>query len=370
MERLRTRPGYPSAPPDSAQSTPQPKSTPNLENQAVATQTPTRGMGTFFKECEHPQSRWSKCPHPYKIRYRGATGRQREEAGYANQDKAKARLTEIYQAKKGPLKTGNTEAQEIAEMRFEDFAARYISNRKRGLTSNSIEQYERSLKTHINPRVGSRRVGTFTPGVIEDWLNGMELNKVGLASQKNAYLVLKLVVDAARHRGAITLDPFLDIAPPHYVPNEVIIPTFEELNAIRDAAEDDDLRLVIELMSGCGHRNGEAHAANSKSIVADDVYRISEQIHSNIALPAPLKHRKRGEFREVPLPRKTHDFFSYFTDTYGTDENGYLLFKGNGSGNLHMQHYFYGKQTLRWRWDRCLERAGVDDRYTMYSLRH
>ncbi|MEU6357347.1 tyrosine-type recombinase/integrase [Streptomyces sp. NPDC047072] len=336
----------------------------------MATKTLTRGMGTFFKECEHPPSRWSKCPHPYKIRYRDAIGRQREEAGYATQDKAKDRLNEIYQAKKGALKTGNTEAQEIADMRFEDYAARYISNRKRGLESNTIEHYELGLKAHINPHVGSRRVGTFTPGVIEDWLNGMELNKVGLASQKNAFLVLKLVIDAARHRGAIALDPFLDIARPNYVPNEVIIPTFEELNAIRDAADGDDLRLVIELMSGCGHRNGEAYAANIKSIVADDVYRINEQIHSNKVQPAPLKHRKRGEFREVPLPRKTHDFFSYFTDTYGTDENGYLLVKGNGSGNQHMQHYFYGKQTLRWRWDRCLERADVEVKYTMYSLRH
>ncbi|MFF4352992.1 hypothetical protein [Streptomyces sp. NPDC001530] len=134
----------------------------------MASKTLTRGMGTFFKECEHPQGRWSKCPHPYKIRYRDATGRQREEAGYATQDKATTRLTEVYQAKKGPLKNGNTEAQEIAEMRFEDFSARYISNRKRGLESNTIAQYEGSLKAQINPRFGSRRVGTFAPGVIED----------------------------------------------------------------------------------------------------------------------------------------------------------------------------------------------------------
>ncbi|MEU1177992.1 hypothetical protein ABZ464_10130 [Streptomyces sp. NPDC005820] len=48
-------------------------------------------------------------------------------------------------------------------MRFEAFTARYILNRKRGLEYNTIEQYERGLKTRINPRVGSRRIGTFTP---------------------------------------------------------------------------------------------------------------------------------------------------------------------------------------------------------------
>lgn len=38
----------------------------------AATKAPTRGMGTFFKECEHPHSKWSKCPHEYKIRHRSA----------------------------------------------------------------------------------------------------------------------------------------------------------------------------------------------------------------------------------------------------------------------------------------------------------
>ncbi|MFD0352068.1 hypothetical protein ACFQ0M_49795 [Kitasatospora aburaviensis] len=57
-------------------------------------------MGTFFKECEHPRSRWSKCPHEYKIRYRSAAGRQTEESGFATQDKAMDRLTEIYRSKR------------------------------------------------------------------------------------------------------------------------------------------------------------------------------------------------------------------------------------------------------------------------------
>ncbi|WKX73585.1 hypothetical protein [Streptomyces sp. XD-27] len=42
----------------------------------MATKTLARGMGTFFKDCEHPQSRWSKCPHEYKIRYRNGVGQR------------------------------------------------------------------------------------------------------------------------------------------------------------------------------------------------------------------------------------------------------------------------------------------------------
>ncbi|WUR93567.1 transposase family protein [Streptomyces sp. NBC_01262] len=42
----------------------------------MASKNLAHGMGTFLKDCEHPSSRWSKCPHEYKIRYRNAAGKQ------------------------------------------------------------------------------------------------------------------------------------------------------------------------------------------------------------------------------------------------------------------------------------------------------
>ncbi|MGW2831006.1 hypothetical protein [Streptomyces sp. NPDC001286] len=83
-----------------------------------------RGMGSFFKECEHPWSRWSKCPHHYKIRYRSGAGKQVKESGFATQDQAIARLTEIYNAKKAAPR-GQAKAERIARygaMRFEGYA--------------------------------------------------------------------------------------------------------------------------------------------------------------------------------------------------------------------------------------------------------
>ncbi|MGX1135092.1 hypothetical protein RKD49_007282 [Streptomyces glaucescens] len=62
-----------------------------------------RGMGSFFKECEHPRSRWSTCAHLYKIRYRSAAGKQVKESGFSTQDQAIARLTEIYVATEHPM---------------------------------------------------------------------------------------------------------------------------------------------------------------------------------------------------------------------------------------------------------------------------
>ncbi|MFE9924867.1 hypothetical protein ACFYQA_25825 [Streptomyces sp. NPDC005774] len=81
-----------------------------------------RGVESLFKECEHPRSRRSKCPHPYKIRYRSAAGKQVKESGFATQDKAIARLTEVYNAKKAAPR-GQAKAERIATygaMRFDD----------------------------------------------------------------------------------------------------------------------------------------------------------------------------------------------------------------------------------------------------------
>ncbi|MFF0746985.1 site-specific integrase, partial [Streptomyces sp. NPDC004111] len=66
----------------------------------MATKSLAHGMGTFFKGCAHPKPRWSKCPHPYKIQFRDAAGKQRVESGFETDVLAIARLTEIYNAKR------------------------------------------------------------------------------------------------------------------------------------------------------------------------------------------------------------------------------------------------------------------------------
>ncbi|MGX4693816.1 hypothetical protein [Streptomyces sp. JNUCC 63] len=117
-----------------------------------------RGMGSFFKECEHPRSRWSKCPHPYKIRYRSAAGKQVKESGFATQDKAIARLTEVYNVKKAAPR-GQARADRIARygaMRFEEYAAQWKAG-QRDLGPASVVHLESLLSIHLLPLLGSRQ---------------------------------------------------------------------------------------------------------------------------------------------------------------------------------------------------------------------
>lgn len=48
------------------------------------------------------------------------------------------------------------------------------------------------------------------------------------------------------------------------------------------------------MMVGCGLRNGEARAVNVNNIVANDVDRVTEQVHSGTHRLAKLKHREEG----------------------------------------------------------------------------
>ncbi|MFZ3572326.1 tyrosine-type recombinase/integrase [Streptomyces sp. BH097] len=334
----------------------------------MASRTLARGMGTFFKDCTCKAP--TRCPHPYKIRYRDAAGKQREEAGYATQDKATTRLTELYQAKKGSRKAGPSDGEKIAVQTLEDFASNWMSHRARGLKDSSIESYERALSVHIVPRLGSRKMATFTATTVDDFVSDMMLDGVGSAAQMTAYKVLRLVINSARHRGAVALDPFLDATPPDYQRKDILIPTLEELNLIRQHAYDDDLRLVVEMMSGSGLRNGEAHATNIHGLVADDVYRVRDQIHGRQRVPAPLKHRDWGEFRETPMPAKTRAHVLEFAEAHPADDLGYLLNNGGRGGAGVGGSPYYSGNAFRRKWQKTLAAAGIQVRYTMYSLRH
>ncbi|MFD9369240.1 hypothetical protein ACFWA6_16290 [Streptomyces sp. NPDC060020] len=92
----------------------------------MATKSLAHGMGTFYKDCEHPQSRWSKCPHDYTLRYRNAAGK---------------------------WKAG-----------------------QRDLAESSLRTLESLLEHRILPTLGSRRMSTFDHKVVDGFIRTMERN--------------------------------------------------------------------------------------------------------------------------------------------------------------------------------------------------
>ncbi|MFF4780714.1 tyrosine-type recombinase/integrase [Streptomyces griseorubiginosus] len=288
-----------------------------------------------------------------------------EESGFATQDAAVERLTEVYKAKKATPR-GQAKLERIARygaMRFEEYAGEWKAG-QRDLGPASVVHLESLLNIHLLPLLGSRRMNSFDHKVVEGFLQTMERNGIGLAAQANAFNKLKAILLDANRLGLFDDNPVAGIKPPQYDPKRVVIPSAEQLRQIR-TADDDSFLLVADLMSGCGMRNGEAYAVNLNNIVADDVYRISEQVNRTTGQYERLKHRKVGEYRDVPLPARVRQSIEWYADKYGT-VNGYLL-RHPSDPSRPFPHYHISNQ-----WQR-IKKAGqtdIPDGMVVYSLRH
>ncbi|RAJ48583.1 site-specific recombinase XerD [Streptomyces sp. PsTaAH-130] len=324
-----------------------------------------RGMGSFFKECEHPRSRWPKCPHPYKIRYRSAAGRQMEESGFADRDKAIGRLTEIYNEKKaGPRSQAKAERiQKYGSMRFEEYVEEWKAG-QRHLAVASVRHLDSLLEHHLYPALASRRMNSFDHKVVDGFIRLMERNGAGLATQANAFDKLRAILLDAHRLGVFTDNPVAGVKPPQYDPKRAVIPSPEQLRAIRTAG-DHALMLIVDLMSGCGLRNGEAAAVNVNNIVADEVYRVTEQVVMSTRQYGPLKHRKVGEYRDVPLPARVRETLEWHAETYGTVD-GYLLRQPTDP----TKPYPHWGMENQWRRIRASGKVDVPEGMVLYGNRH
>ncbi|SFD64591.1 Site-specific recombinase XerD [Streptomyces aidingensis] len=317
-----------------------------------------RGMGSFFKPCDC--TRPTRCPHPYTVRFRDALGKQREEAGYSTQDGAIERLTELYAERKKTSPTVAETRRELGQRSIEEYAETWLP-RQRKMTEYSTAQHVASyFKVHINPALGSRKLISVTPVVVEKFLDDLEASGVGRGHQSNIYRVLKSLLRDAYEKGAMADDPVKGVQDPEYVPKTVVIPTLEYITKALTVA-DEFLAMEIVMMVGCGLRNGEARAVNLNNMVAFDVYRVTEQIHSNLHMPAKLKHRKPGEFREVPLPCTVRGAMERFAEKHGASPNGYLL-RGPGG--------YFTEPMERRRVRKLFEKLPPQKGVGMYGFRH
>ncbi|MFH9613745.1 hypothetical protein ACH4MM_08330 [Streptomyces pratensis] len=159
--------------------------------------------------------------------------------------------------------------REMGRQRFGPYAASWLA-RQRHYTPGSVRTVNQVLKSQVLPVLESRRVNTFASTVVDDFIMSMEERSVGLGAQQNAYDPLKKILLDAHRRGGMAEDPFIGVVSPEYIPRKITIPALEEIHALKEGGSE-ELRVVIDLMHGCGLRNGGAYAANLERLVADDV---------------------------------------------------------------------------------------------------
>ncbi|MET9431695.1 tyrosine-type recombinase/integrase [Streptomyces sp. NPDC003036] len=248
-------------------------------------------------------------------------------------------------------------------MRFEDYVAEW-KHGQRDLAAASLRHLDSLLRHHLLPVLGSRRMDSFDHKVVEGFIRTMERNGAGLATQSNAFDKLKAILLDAHKLGLYDDSPLDGVKPPQYDPARAVIPSPAQLRDIRIAG-DDSFTLIADLMSGCGLRNGEAAAVNVKNIVADDVYRIQEQVNQTTGQYSRLKHRRLGEYRDVPLPARVKFTIEAYVEKYGTVD-GYLL-RHPKDPSKPFPYYYLGNQ-----WQRIKNSGDVEipEGMVLYGFRH
>jgi integrase len=99
--------------------------------------------------------------------------------------------------------------------------------------------------------------------------------------------------------------------------------------------------------------------------VADDVYRIREQVNQTTKSYARLKHRKAGEYRDVPLPARVKATIEWYAAKHGTVD-GYLLRRPKDPGKPFPEYHI----SHQWRRIKNAGRVHIPDGMVVYSYRH
>lgn len=118
-------------------------------------------------------------------------------------------------------------------------------------------------------------------------------------------------------------------------------------------------------MSGCGLRNGEAAAINLNNLVADDVYRVKEQVVMSTGKYGPLKHRKAWQYRDVPLPSSVRVTIEKYAEKHGSID-GYLLRRPTDP----TQPYPHWGVSNQWSRLKTAGAADIPEGMVLYGLRH
>ncbi len=142
-----------------------------------------------------------------------------------------------------------------------------------------------------------------------------------------------------------------------------VFPSYEQVRFVADGGMNPESRravrgagLCVWLMRGCGLRIEEALAVAKEDFIEDgSVLRVAWQASGDGTRREPLKHRKAGEYRDVPVP-------SWLWEMVQDMPDGPLI---PGNGRLFQR---YG--TVYFRFMHAAEAAGIPDGFTPHSLRH
>jgi integrase len=317
-------------------------------------------QGTILKKCKCAKQ--ATCPHKWTLRY-WVDGRQRE-VSFADALDGSGRprygsgrkLAEDAQLKIAHDKRAQVFVDpKLGAGRFGEECAKWIT--RLACTESTRTQYRSILRAHVGPVLGHRPLASVAQAR-DDVIDLLAVRMGGLSKTRRqlARALVTGVLDEAVRAGKITSHRCdgIPVADNRTTADrkDFVFPSHAGLSALAAGIAHP---LSVWLMRGCGLRIEEALAVQ-KSCFRDNgtVLRVFEQAAKDGRGTRPLKHRKAGEYRDIPVP-------AYLWAMVKDQPDGYLFMKDSKLPVYNTYHRAF-----------CIQRdkAGIPAGFTPHSLRH
>jgi integrase len=250
---------------------------------------------------------------PWAVRYQVA-GKQRERSFTTKKE------ADDYKAKYEYENRQHIFTDPKAGASFVEAAEAYID--RLDCAANTRRGYRSRLRKHIAPAMGDRKLGAVAMdrNGVRDLIASTPFGVRHIV----ATVIIGTVTDAVAS-GKITshrLDG-ITVRRRQAKPAEIIPVSREQLEGIALGMHP-GLELSVFLMRGCGLRISEAMAVKLSGFrMNGKILRITEQIERVGYLP--LKGRREGDYRDVPVPGWLWPKVQQHVSEYGTQDSGYLF---------------------------------------------
>ena len=316
-------------------------------------------MATVLKRCQCPEQKWKSCPHSWVVRYRapgGRAGRQQEQS-FGN---------DRHEAENFALKTEHDKRAHVfidpkaGDILFRTYAETWVG-RHLGADS-TVAAYRSVLRAHVFPAIGNKRLGAVRRDDIKSLIAVMRAKGLSASRIRAAHLVISAVFSEAVRDKKLAESPCIAIELPGVViEKDFILPSHAQAEALA-AGLPSDWASTIWLMHGCGLRIGEALAVNVRCRIAEGaILRVCEQVDQQARL-RPLKFRKKGDYRDIPLPQYVSDAIDKHIVGHGTTSDGYL-YQGR-------KYKLVIRRSYQQDFARAAAKAGLPPQFVPHSLRH
>lgn len=230
----------------------------------------------------------------YRIVYRRPDHRQTQERGFTRRRDAELRLAEVEIGKAKGDYVNPADARED----LSSIATGWLQAREHVMKPSSFRSLKSAWETHVQPRWGSRQVGSVKHSEVQAWVSELAPDR-SATTVLRAYGVLASVLDVAVQDRRVSRNVARGVVLPRKVAKSKPYLTHQQVQSLADESAHPTLVLFLAYT---GLRWGEATGLRVKHV---DALRRRVNVEENAVMVGSVIHigtPKTHEARSVPYP--------------------------------------------------------------------